>query len=124
MPNPSDNALAKARAGERLDDDDAYALLHVAADRLDELCAAAGLLRDRGHGRVLTYSPKVFLPVTNLCRDRCSYCTFRRDPGQPGEWTMTLEEIADWCRRGRAVGCSEALMCLGDKPEIAFRDFR
>ena len=124
MPNPSDMALAKARAGKRLSDDDAYALLHLSAERLDELCAAASLLRDRAHGRTLTYSPKVFLPITNLCRDRCAYCTFRRDPGAAGEWTMTPDEIVDWCHRGRALGCTEALLCLGDKPEIAFRGFR
>ncbi len=124
MPNPADIALERAWRGERLDEDEAFALLHLTEDRLDELCNAASYLRDLGHGRTLTYSPKVFLPVTNLCRDRCSYCTFRRDPGEPGEWTMTLEEVADWCRRGRALGCTEALMCLGDKPEVAFRSFR
>ncbi len=128
MPNPADIALRKAAAGDRLSEDDAYALIHRdtagGRDYLAKLCATAGQLRDRAHGRRLTYSPKVFLPVTNLCRDRCTYCTFRRDPGQPGEWTMTPSEIADWSRRGRRLGCIEALMCLGDKPEVAFRGFR
>ena len=124
MPNPADIALAKAADGRRLDDNDAYALLGVAPFELDALCEIASKLRDRRSSSVLTYSPKVFLPVTNLCRDRCTYCTFRRDPGEDGEWTMRLGEVEDWCRRGRDLGCVEALMCLGDKPEIAFRGFR
>lgn len=125
MPNPLDIALRRAAAGQALTDDDAYALTDSeAAERLDELCRLAGRLRDSRHGTRLTYSPKVFLPVTNLCRDRCSYCTFRRDPGQAGEWTMTPDEIADWSRRGRRLGCIEALLCLGDKPEVAFRGFK
>ena len=124
MPNPLDTALRKAAGDERLSDDDAYALAHAPAGALDRLCEAASALRDRHHGATLTYSPKVFLPVTNLCRDRCTYCTFRRDPGDPGEWTMSPEEIHDWAARGREAGCVEALLCLGDKPEIAFRGFR
>jgi FO synthase len=124
MPNPADIALRKGAAGELLSPDDAYALTHLGVDSLAALCEAACALRDRFHPPVLTYSPKVFLPVTNLCRDRCTYCTFRRDPADPGAWTMTPEEISDWSRRGRDVGCIEALMCLGDKPEIAFRGFK
>jgi FO synthase len=124
MQNPADIALRKAASGQALTCDDAYALTHLGADALDALCDVAAGLRDRFHPRVLTYSPKVFLPVTNLCRDRCTYCTFRRDPDDPGAWTMAPDEIADWSRRGRDVGCTEALMCLGDKPEIAFRGFR
>lgn len=123
MANPADIALEKAARLEPLDDDDAYALLQVPLADNGVLCEIAGAMRDAVHGRTLTYSPKVFLPVTNLCRDRCTYCTFRRDPGDAGEWTMTPGEIADWSRRGRELGCIEALMCLGDKPEIAFRGF-
>ena len=70
--------------------------------------------RDRAWGRTLTYSPKVFLPVTNLCRNTCDYCSFRRSPGDDGEWTMSPDEIVAWLDRGRAHGCSEALLCLGD----------
>lgn len=124
MANPADIALEKAARLEPLDDDDAYALLQVPLSDNDALCEIAGAMRDAVHGRTLTYSPKVFLPVTNLCRDRCSYCTFRRDPGDAGEWTMTPDEVADWSRRGRELGCIEALMCLGDKPEVAFRGFK
>jgi hypothetical protein len=67
---------------------------------------------------------KVFLPITNLCRDRCSYCTFRRDPDDPGAWTMSRDEIAGTLARARRQGCKEALMCLGDRPEAAFASHR
>jgi FO synthase len=110
-------------AGAHLSDDDALALAR-GADDLPALLEAASDVRDRRWGRRATYSPKVFLPVTNLCRDRCSYCSFRRSPGDPGEWTMTPAEIGDQLARGRAQGCTEALLCLGDRPESAFRDYR
>jgi 7,8-didemethyl-8-hydroxy-5-deazariboflavin synthase CofG subunit len=116
--------LDRARDGARLDEADAVALIECPADAVAALLAAAGEMRDRSKGRVVTYSRKVFLPVTNLCRDRCTYCTFRKDPGEPGAWTMTPAEIAQWSRRGRALGCREALMCLGDKPELAFKEYR
>jgi len=88
------------------------------------LLAVAGHIRSRTKGTIVTYSPKVFLPVTNLCRDRCSYCTFRADPEDPKAWTMQPDEIRDGSRNGRALGCIEALMCLGDKPELVFRSYR
>jgi 7,8-didemethyl-8-hydroxy-5-deazariboflavin synthase CofG subunit len=110
--------------GARLDEEQLVALLECSEDELDGLLEAASALRDQTKGRDVTYSPKVFLPITNLCRDRCTYCTFRRDPGDPGAWTMTPEEIVDWSRRGRELGCFEALMCLGDKPERVFKEYR
>ncbi len=78
MANPADIALEKAARLEPLGDDDAYALLQVPLSDNAALCEIAGAMRDAVHGRTLTYSPKVFLPVTNLCRDRCTYCTFRK----------------------------------------------
>lgn len=96
---------------------DARAALRAEGDALEELLAHACRLRDAGHGRNITYSPKAFFPVTNLCRDRCAYCTFRRDEDEAGAWTMQEEEIRSWSSRGRALGCIEALMCLGDRPE-------
>ncbi len=116
-------ALARAVAGGGLERDPAIALLE-SPEATDDLLAAAALVRDRATGRTVTYSPKVFLPVTNLCRDRCTYCTFRKDPDDPDAWTMTPEEIRLWSERGRRLGCTEALLCLGDKPELAFPAYR
>ena len=116
--------IQRALDGERLIEADALSLIECPDEELGVLLKAAATMRDRSKGRDVTYSRKVFLPVTNLCRDRCTYCTFRKDPGDPGAWTMTLAEIAEWSRRGGELGCKEALMCLGDKPELAFKEYR
>ncbi|MEO8606024.1 MAG: 7,8-didemethyl-8-hydroxy-5-deazariboflavin synthase CofG [bacterium] len=116
--------LDRALGGQPIDDATAMHLLTLPAAHTPALLAVAGDVRTRVKGRVVTYSPKVFLPVTNLCLDRCSYCTFRHDPDSPAAWTMLPEEVRDWSRRGQALGCIEALMCLGDKPERAYRGYR
>jgi FO synthase len=85
---------------------------------------AAAAKRDRRWGKRVTYSPKVFLPLTNLCRDVCDYCAFRRSPKDPGAHTMSPAEVADQLERARAVGCVEALFCLGDRPEAVFPSYR
>lgn len=84
------------------------------------LVDTADALRGRAWGPAVTFSPKVFLPVTNLCRNRCDYCSFRRDPGAPGEWTMTPAQVIAALDAGGRAGCREALLCLGDVPESAF----
>jgi FO synthase subunit 1 len=117
------DALLKPHAGDELTRAEALGLL-ATPELATELIATAGAVRDRAWGRTVTFSPKVFLPVTNLCRDRCTYCTFRKDPDDPDAWTMAPDEIAAWSARGRALGCKEALMCLGDKPEVAFPAYR
>ena len=66
----------------------------------------------------------MFLPLTNLCRDDCGYCTFKRDPGQPGARTMELDEVLAVCEAGARLGCKEALLSLGDKPEARFPEHR
>ena len=91
---------------------------------LEPLLAAAAALRDRGKGKTITYSRKVFLPLTNLCRDRCGYCTFRRDPGDPDGWVMTPGQVLAVVEEGARLGCTEALFSLGDAPEVAFLEAR
>ncbi len=88
---------------------------------LDELLAEARRLRDAGHGRLVTYSPKVFVPLTTLCRDVCHYCTFAKPPRRGQRAYMTVEEVLDVARAGAAAGCREALFTLGDKPELRYR---
>jgi len=106
---------------EPVSDEDAYRLSEL---QTGVLCEAARARRDRAWGTILTFSPKVFLPITNLCRNRCDYCSFRRSPGDPGEWTMSPEQIRSWLRRAREQGCIEALFCLGDTPETGFGEYR
>jgi FO synthase len=84
----------------------------------------AAALRDAHKGREVTYSRKVFIPLTTLCRDDCGYCTFKRDPGQPGAGYLTPDEVLEIARRGQAAGCKEALFSLGDKPELRFPEAR
>ncbi len=116
-------ALERAAAGTPPTPEEAVALLGDTSCT-DLLLDVAGAIRDAHWGGTVTYSPKVFLPITNLCRDRCTYCTFRKDPDDPDAWTMLPDDVAAWSRRGRTMGCTEALMCLGDKPELAFRGYR
>ncbi len=99
--------------------------LHQAAQApLADLVSAATELRAQGKGTVVTYSRKVFFPLTTLCRDYCSYCTFRKDPGQPGAHFMTPQEVLALAERGRQAGCKEALFSLGDQPEKIFPEAR
>src|SRR3954451_3263357 len=115
-------ALARAAAGKTLDATEAEVLLHARGADLDALCAAAAKVRDAGleaAGRpgVITYSRKVFLPLTRLCRDRCHYCTFATTPGRVPAPYLGIDEVVDIASRGAAVGCKEALFTLGDRPE-------
>jgi FO synthase len=107
-----------------LSDSDALSLADAGPDDAQALVAAAGAVRDRAWGRRVTFSPKVFLPITNLCRDRCTYCSFRKSPGDAGEWTMAPHEVHAALDRAAAQGCSEALLCLGDRPESAFPSYK
>src|SRR5215212_4162512 len=91
---------------------------------LEELCAEARTLRAQGHGRLVTYSPKVFIPLTPLCRDVCHYCTFAKPPRRGQRAFMRLDEVLDVARAGAAAGCREALFTLGDKPELRYRAAR
>src|SRR2546427_12876517 len=91
---------------------------------LDELMAAAREVRDRERGRLVTYSPKVFIPLTKLCRDVCHYCTFARPPRRGERAYMTIDEVLEVARAGEAAGCREALFTLGDKPELRYRAAR
>jgi 7,8-didemethyl-8-hydroxy-5-deazariboflavin synthase CofG subunit len=98
--------------------------IHCSDEDLPALLAAARAAKERFKPGAITYSRKVFLPLTNLCRDYCGYCTFRRDPGDPGAHTMTPDEILAVARAGEKLGCTEALFSLGDKPELLFPEMR
>src|SRR6202795_2755928 len=91
---------------------------------LAELIDAAGRLRDEGHGRHLSYSRKVFIPLTHLCRDVCHYCTFARRPRQGTRGYLSAEEVLAIARAGERAGCREALFTLGDKPELRYSSAR
>src|SRR5512147_1381410 len=119
-----DRALDGVREGRVPDPAQAALLLSTPADRLAELLAAAGAVRDRGRGRRITFSAKVFVPLTTLCRDYCGYCTFRKDPGEPGAFTLMPPDVLALVQAGGRLGAKEALFSLGDKPEARFAEHR
>jgi len=119
-----DRALERVAEGRTPSAAEATALLDTPDHRLPALLDAAAALRDRGHGRRITFSAKVFIPLTTLCRDYCGYCTFRKDPGEPGAFTMTPEQVLALARAGARLGAKEALFSLGDKPEALFPEHR
>ncbi len=120
--NPLSDAIARARKGAPLTDDAALAL--AAFDDLPGLMAAAAACRDRLHGRLVTYSRKVFIPLTQLCRDVCHYCTFAQAPKRAGKPYLDLEQVLDIARAGARAGCREALFTLGERPELRYRTAR
>src|SRR6478735_2466748 len=100
-----------------LTEQDARALVGLPAE---ELIPEAGRARDLAHGARVTYSPKVFIPLTMLCRDRCGYCTFAKPPARLDAPYLTPEEVLAIARRGAELGCFEALFTLGEAPEARY----
>ncbi len=131
--NAMRRALKRARDGVALDVGEAAVLLQARGDDLRDLCASAARVRDAGleaAGRpgVITYSKSVFIPLTRLCRDKCHYCTFVTVPGKLRRaghgMFMSPDEVLDIARRGAELGCKEALITLGDKPEDRWPEAR
>ncbi|MDQ5815298.1 MAG: 5-amino-6-(D-ribitylamino)uracil--L-tyrosine 4-hydroxyphenyl transferase CofH [Actinomycetota bacterium] len=116
--------LTRVGRRERLSDREVRALSSLALGSPSSVVAAAGKLRDATTGPRVTFSRKVFIPLTRLCRDSCGYCTFVHPP-RPGEAAyMSLDEVVEVARRGEQAGCKEALFTLGDKPERKWRQAR
>jgi 7,8-didemethyl-8-hydroxy-5-deazariboflavin synthase CofG subunit len=116
--------LDRALGGRQLTREDGYALMTAPSDEVPSLFDTAQALAVAGHGQRVTFSAKVFVPLTTLCRDYCGYCTFRRDPGEPGARTMEIDEVVALCRDGEKLGVKEALFSLGDRPEALFDEHR
>jgi len=115
------DALARAEEGHSLSREDALLLMEAP---LDALLFAASSLRDRLKGRIVSYSKKVFIPLTHLCRDYCGYCTFRSDPVADRSPYMSPDEVLAVAEAGARAGCKEALFSLGDQPERIFPEAR
>jgi FO synthase len=115
-------ALARVRDGKSLDRDEAATLLTVRGEDLETLTSYAARTRDAGlaaanRDGIITYSRKVFIPLTRLCRDRCGYCTFATVPGRLDQPYLSPDEVLEIARNGAKLGCKEALFTLGDRPE-------
>ena len=116
--------LKRCLEGRPLARSEAIFLSSIQGEELAAVIAAAGELRDLHKGRIVTFSPKVFVPLTNLCRDFCGYCAFRKAPDEPGAKTMTLDEVLRVVRQGKSLGCTEVLFSLGDKPEAIYPEMK
>jgi len=116
--------LTRALAGHDLLPQDGYRLIDATGSNLSALMLTAGLVRDRHKGRTATYSRKVFIPLTNLCRQKCGYCTFSKAPGDPQAHTMSPDEVLAVVEAGRRQGCKEAMFSLGEKPEEIYPQVR
>ena len=117
-------AVESSLEGRRLSAEEALALADVRGAEHPALWSAAAIVRDRGRPPVVTYSRKVFIPLTNLCRDVCSYCTFAHTDDDPRAHTMSPDEVLAVAEAGRRLGCKEALFTLGDRPEARFESHR
>lgn len=116
--------LERAFLEDGLTDEQAYALDGDSCPPTEQLCRTASALRDLGKGKVVTFSPKVFIPLTHLCRDFCGYCTFRHSPQTAAQLYMTPEEVLAVARAGERLGCTEALFTLGERPEQRYPEAR
>ena len=114
--------LAAAEAGQLPSDDEALQLAEC--NDLAGLMACAGRLRDQGFGNGVTYSRKIFIPLTQLCRDVCHYCTFAQAPKRVSEPYMSIEAVVELARAGQRLGCKEALFTLGERPELRYKTAR
>ena len=108
--------LIKAIGGERLEKKETYRLIDLNRNEEKALIAASSFIRDIASSRVVSYSRKVFIPLSNMCRNKCGYCGFRREP-HSGGFIMEPKEVLEISRRGVKAGCKEALFSLGEKPE-------
>ncbi|MBB3046571.1 FO synthase [Litorivivens lipolytica] len=115
---------AKAGSHQQLSAEEVLALAELDEKHDDDLLAVAGELRDSGFRNVVTYSRKVFIPLTHLCRDVCHYCTFAKTPKRIESPYMSVEQVLDSVREAEKMGCKEALLTLGEKPELRYKAAR
>lgn len=115
--------LAGAADGGPVSREDALLLSGLGREEVPFLLRTASEIRDRGKGKTLTFSRNVFVPLTQLCRNRCGYCTFKYEPGE-GPLFLTPEEVIEMARKGAGLGCTELLFVTGDKPELIYPVYR
>jgi FO synthase len=115
--------LARAEGGESVGREEALLLSGLGREEVPFLLRTASGIRDGGKGKTLTFSRNVFVPLTQLCRNRCGYCTFKYEPGE-GPLFLTPEEVIDMAKRGAELGCTELLFVTGDKPELMYPEYR
>lgn len=115
--------LSGVENGEPLRREDAISLSRLGREEVPFLLRSASIIRDNGKGRTLTFSRNVFVPLTQLCRNRCGYCTFKYEPGE-GPLFLAPEEVVEMAKKGARLGCTELLFVTGDKPELLYPVYR
>ncbi len=115
--------LNKADDGRLINREEALKLIDISEEEIPALLFVASRLRDRGKGQTLTFSKNVFVPLTQLCRNHCGYCTFKYEPTE-GPLFMKPDEVLDMARKGAHLGCTELLFVTGDKPELKYPSYR
>ncbi len=115
--------LSSVESGEPLGREDAISLSKLGRGEVPFLLRSASKIRDEGKGKTLTFSRNVFVPLTQLCRNRCGYCTFKYEPGE-GPLFLAPEEVVEMARKGAELGCTELLFVTGDKPELMYPVYR
>lgn len=100
--------------------EEAYQLIDIQGTNILSLMEAASLIRDQGKGNTVTYSRKIFIPLTNMCRNTCSYCTFVKAPDHPEAHIMSPNEVRSQLKKGEGTGCKEVLVSLGERPELRY----
>jgi FO synthase len=122
LPDGLKRVMSNALEGKILSIQDTHLLTTTSHEHLPALCRAASLVRNRGKGHTVTFSPKVFIPLTHLCRDVCGYCAFRQDPEGSPQLYMDAEQVIEVARAGQRLGCYEALFTLGERPEQRYAE--
>ena len=114
--------ISKAAQFKRIENSEAYVFSDIREEILDDLAHTATAIRDEFKGKKISFSPKVFIPLTRMCRDFCGYCTFRADPSELDQLYMTPEEILSIVKKAESLGCTEALFTLGERPELKYEE--
>ena len=112
--------LEYSTSGQSMNQEISALLSDINGQDIFELCYLASKIRDQIKQRVVTFSPKVFIPLTRLCRDICGYCTFRQEPYNVRDLYMSPDAILEVARHGQKLGCTEALFTLGERPELKY----
>lgn len=122
VPAGSDEIFYEILEGRNVDREDVIRLVSSSGKEAELLWYVAASMRTRGKGKIVSYSRKVFIPLTNLCRDTCGYCTFKKGPWEKDAKTMTPEEVIAIADEGRKYCCTEALFTLGERPEQRYSE--
>ncbi|MHA1649062.1 MAG: 7,8-didemethyl-8-hydroxy-5-deazariboflavin synthase CofG [Candidatus Helarchaeota archaeon] len=121
---PTNEIFQKVLDGKNITPNDAYTLYETSSQNLPLLMLIANFLRRKFYSNVISFSKNIFIDVTHLCRNKCAYCGFRQEPEKTSHLILSIEEILKITRKGKQLGCKEALITLGEKPELKYKRYK